>query len=123
MLLSNTDVVLFLNTNRGIGTGIALRLARDGAKVVVNYVKDKKSADAVVATIKTIAGSDAIAIQGDASLSTDVDRLFNETKKAFGRVDIVVANAGIATGNSMFTLMLLFTHFQCLLTNIMSYDK
>jgi 3-oxoacyl-[acyl-carrier protein] reductase len=91
-----------MNINRGIGASIALRLARDGAKVVVNYVKDKKSADAVVAAITT-SGGVASAIQGDASSSTDIDRLFNETKKLYGRVDIVVANAGVAGGKTLAT--------------------
>ena len=88
--------------NRGIGAGIALRLARDGAKVVVNYQKDKKAADAVVAAITSTGGS-AVAVQADASSSTDVDRLFSEAKRIYGRVDIVVANAGIFLGSPIAT--------------------
>jgi 3-oxoacyl-[acyl-carrier protein] reductase len=88
--------------NRGIGAGIALRLARDGAKVVVNYQKDKKAADAVVAAISSTGGS-AVAVQADASSSTDVDRLFSEAKRIYGRVDIVVANAGIFLGSPIAT--------------------
>lgn len=86
----------------GIGAGIALRLARDGAKVVVNYQKDKKAADAVVSAITTSGGA-AIAVQADASSSTDVDRLFAEAKRVYGRVDIVVANAGIFAGSPIAT--------------------
>jgi 3-oxoacyl-[acyl-carrier protein] reductase len=81
--------------NRGIGRGIALSLARDGAKVVVNYQKDIKAAQAVVDAINSVKTGSAVAIQGDVSLSTDVDRLFTETKRIFGRIDIVVANSGI----------------------------
>lgn len=88
--------------NSGIGSGIALRLARDGAKVIVNYQKDKKSADAVVAAITSTGGA-ATAIQADASSSTDVDRLFSEAKRIYGRVDIVVANAGIFGGSPIAT--------------------
>lgn len=95
-------VYVYLWYYSGIGAGIALRLARDGAKVVVNYQKDKKSADAVVAAI-TSSGGAAIAVQADASISADVDRLFAETKRIYGRVDIVVANAGIFGGSSIAT--------------------
>jgi 3-oxoacyl-[acyl-carrier protein] reductase len=82
--------------NRGIGRGIALSLARDGAKVVVNYQKDIKAAQAVVDAINTVKTGSAVAVQGDVSLSTDVDRLFTEAKRIYGKVDIVVANAGIS---------------------------
>jgi NAD(P)-dependent dehydrogenase (short-subunit alcohol dehydrogenase family) len=64
------------------------------AKVIINYQKDVKSAEATVAAIKSIPGGDAIAIQADVSHSTDIDRLFTETKRLYGRIDIVVANAG-----------------------------
>jgi 3-oxoacyl-[acyl-carrier protein] reductase len=93
-------VAIVTGASRGIGAGIALRLARDGAKVVVNYQKDKKSADAVVTAITTSGGA-AIAVQADAASSTDVDRLFAEAKRVYGRVDIVVANAGIFAGSSI----------------------
>jgi NAD(P)-dependent dehydrogenase (short-subunit alcohol dehydrogenase family) len=85
---------LFVILNRGIGRGIALSLARDGAKVVVNYQKDIKAAQAVVDAINSVKTGSAVAIQGDVSLSTDVDRLFTETKRIYGRIDIVVANSG-----------------------------
>jgi hypothetical protein len=83
--------------NSGIGQGIALALARDGAKIVVNYNSDAKSAAAVVDTIKALPGGAAIAVQADVTKSADVDRLFAEAKKVFGRVDIAIANSGIAT--------------------------
>jgi 3-oxoacyl-[acyl-carrier protein] reductase len=96
-------VAIVTGASRGIGAGIALRLARDGAKVVVNYQNDKKSADAVVAAIKSIPNGDATAIQGDASKSDDIDRLFSETKRIYGGVDIVVANAGVWSASPIAT--------------------
>jgi 3-oxoacyl-[acyl-carrier protein] reductase len=68
-----------------------LALARDGAKVVVNYQKDSKAAAEVVAAIKNGDG-DGMAIQADVTSSTQVDQLFADTKRHYGRIDIVVAN-------------------------------
>lgn len=96
-------VAIVTGASRGIGSGIALRLARDGAKVIVNYLKDQTSADAVVAAIKSIPSGDAIAIQADTSKSSDVDRLFAETKRLFGGVDIVIANAATFAGSTLQT--------------------
>jgi hypothetical protein len=67
--------LLLLLSNSGIGRGIALSLARDGAKVVVNYQRDAKAAEAVVAAIKTIPGGSAVAVQADVSVAADVDKL------------------------------------------------
>lgn len=89
-------VAIVTGSSRGIGAGIALRLARDGAKVVVNYLKDKAAADAVVAAIVS-AGGAASSIQGDVSSSSDVDRIFSWVAREFGRIDIVVANSGVGT--------------------------
>jgi 3-oxoacyl-[acyl-carrier protein] reductase len=83
------------NINSGIGAAIALTLARDGARVAVNYNNDKKSADAVVAAINSVHHDAAFAVHGDVSKSADVDRLFAETKTKFGGIDIVVANSGL----------------------------
>ncbi len=65
-----------------------------GAAVVVNYASSKEGADRVVAEI-TAAGGKAIAAKGDVSKPVDVKRLFEETKKAFGRLDVLVNNAGV----------------------------
>jgi NAD(P)-dependent dehydrogenase (short-subunit alcohol dehydrogenase family) len=81
-------------SSRGIGKAVAERFARDGAKVVVNYVKNKKAADAVVAGIVKARGT-AIAIKADVSKKADARRLINGAIKAFGRLDILVSNAGI----------------------------
>jgi 3-oxoacyl-[acyl-carrier protein] reductase len=80
--------------SKGIGAGIAKRLAAEGAAVVVNYASSKDGADRVVADIKAKGGK-AIAVQGDVAKAADVKKIFAETKKAFGRLDILVNNAGV----------------------------
>ncbi|HEY2459764.1 MAG TPA: SDR family oxidoreductase, partial [Candidatus Acidoferrum sp.] len=78
----------------GIGAGIAKALAAEGASVVVNYASSKEGADRVVKEI-TAAGGKAIAVQGDVSKQADITRLFAETKKAYGKLNILVNNAGV----------------------------
>jgi 3-oxoacyl-[acyl-carrier protein] reductase len=80
--------------SRGIGRAVAARLARDGFAVVVNYASSAAQAEEVVAEIKA-GGGNAIAIKADVSNPEDVARLFDETLKAFGSVDVVVNNSGI----------------------------
>src|SRR5438045_6466433 len=80
--------------SKGIGASIARHLANEGAAVVVNYASSKQDAERVVADI-TRGGGRAIAVQGNVAKQADVDRLFAETKKAFGRLDILVNNAGV----------------------------
>jgi 3-oxoacyl-[acyl-carrier protein] reductase len=87
-------VVVVTGASKGIGAAIARHLAAAGASVVVNYASDKTGADKVVAEI-TGAGGKAVAVPGDVAKRIDVDRLFVETKKAYGRLDILVNNAGI----------------------------
>lgn len=79
---------------RGLGKAIAERFASLGVNVVINYSKDKTSADAVMSNILGM-GVKAIAVQADVSKVDDIVRLFDEAKKAFAKIDIVVANAGI----------------------------
>jgi 3-oxoacyl-[acyl-carrier protein] reductase len=81
--------------SRGIGAAIARRLASDGANVAITYSKDVKSADAVVKSIEA-AGGKAIAIQADATNSDAVSKAVEITVKAFGRLDVLVNNAGTA---------------------------
>jgi len=87
-------VAVVTGASKGIGAGIAKQLAAEGASVVVNYSSSKTGADKVVSEI-TAKGGKAIAFQGDVSKKADIDRLFAETKKAFGQLDILVNNAGI----------------------------
>ena len=88
-------VALITGASRGIGRACALRLAADGASVVVNYVRDADAAAATVATI-TAAGGQAFAVQADIALIDDIRRLFQASVEHFGRLDILVANAGHA---------------------------
>lgn len=87
-------VAIVTGASKGIGASIAAYYAAEGAKVVVNYASDKQGADQIVKAI-TENGGTAIAIQGDVSKSSDIVRLFQETKNAFGVLDILVNNAGI----------------------------
>ena len=80
--------------SKGIGAGIAKHLAAEGASVVVNYASSKEGAEQVVNEIIREGGK-AIAVQGDVAKTKDVERLFAETKKAFGKLDILVNNAGV----------------------------
>jgi 3-oxoacyl-[acyl-carrier protein] reductase len=90
----NNKVALITGSARGLGKAIAERYASLGANIVINYSKDKASADEVVSNI-TAMGVKVIAIQADISKVTDLERLFAEAKTYFGKIDIVVANAGI----------------------------
>jgi 3-oxoacyl-[acyl-carrier protein] reductase len=87
-------VAVVTGASKGIGAGIAKGLAAEGASVVVNYASSKEGADSVVADIVK-AGGKAVAVQGDVSKVADVKRIFAETKKAFGRLDVLVNNAGV----------------------------
>lgn len=85
---------LVTGSSRGIGRAIAERLAADGAAVVINYTRNSKQADETVSSIRARGGK-AIAVQADVSKSDEVRRLFDQAEKAFGPLDIVVANAGV----------------------------
>jgi 3-oxoacyl-[acyl-carrier protein] reductase len=87
-------VAVVTGASKGIGAGIAKGLAAEGASVVVNYSSSKEGADKVVADIKAKGGK-AVAVQGDVAKAADVERLFAETKKTFGRLDVLVNNAGV----------------------------
>src|SRR5713226_3993059 len=87
-------VAVVTGASKGIGAGIAKSLAAEGAAVVVNYASSKEDADRVVAEI-TKQGGKAVAVQGDVSKASDVQRLFAETKRAFGKLDVLVNNAGV----------------------------
>lgn len=87
-------VAVVTGASKGIGAAIAKHLAAEGASVVVNYAASKAGADRIVAEI-TSAGGQAIAVQGDVSKKTDIVRLFAETSRAYGKIDVLVNNAGV----------------------------
>ncbi len=87
-------VAIVTGASKGIGAGVAKSFAAAGASVVVNYASSKEGADKVVKEI-TGSGGKAIAVQGDVSKIADVKRLFAETKRAYGSLDVLVNNAGI----------------------------
>ncbi len=85
-------VAIVTGASKGIGASIAKHFAAAGAKVVVNYASSKEGADRVVNEIIENGGL-AIAVQADVSKAADVSRLFDETEKAFGKLDVLVNNA------------------------------
>lgn len=87
-------VAVVTGASKGIGASIAKHLAAEGASVVVNYASSQAGAEKVVAEI-TGAGGKAVAIQADVSKQADITRLFSETTQAFGRLDVLVNNAGV----------------------------
>ena len=87
-------VAVVTGASKGIGASIAKSLAAEGASVVVNYSSSKAGADTVVEEI-TANGGKAVALQANVAQPSEIDRLFAQTKKAFGKVDILVNNAGI----------------------------
>ncbi|EPR42124.1 short-chain dehydrogenase/reductase SDR [Desulfovibrio sp. X2] len=94
MTASSRKTAIVTGSSRGIGREVALRLARDGFAVTVNYARSADEADKVVAAIEA-AGGKAVALQADVSDFAAATRLFDETEKAFGGVDVLVNNAGI----------------------------
>jgi 3-oxoacyl-[acyl-carrier protein] reductase len=90
----SSKVAIVTGASKGIGAGIARALADEGASIAVNYASSRSDADKVVSVI-TSNGGKAIAIQGDVSKASDVKNLFATAIKAFGRLDVLVNNAGI----------------------------
>jgi len=87
-------VALVTGASKGIGASIAKYLAAEGAAVVVNYASSKEGADRVVAEIVADGGR-AVAVQANVAKKVDIDRLLAETKKAYGKLDVLVNNAGV----------------------------
>src|SRR5215510_1075832 len=90
----NGKVAVVTGASKGIGAGIAKAFAAEGASIVVNYASAKRDADRLVDEISKRGGK-AVAIQGNVSKKTEVERLFAEAEKAFGKIDILVNNAGV----------------------------
>jgi 3-oxoacyl-[acyl-carrier protein] reductase len=87
-------VAVVTGASKGIGAAIAKQLAGEGAAVVVNYSSSKEAAERVVADIVRKGGK-AVAVQADVAKQTDIRRLFSAARETFGRLDVLVNNAGI----------------------------
>ena len=87
-------VAVVTGASKGIGAAIAEKLGSEGARVVVNYSRDKAGAERVARKIKE-SGGEAVAVQADVSKDADIKKLFDETGRTFGTVDILVNNAGV----------------------------
>jgi 3-oxoacyl-[acyl-carrier protein] reductase len=90
----NGKVAVVTGASKGIGAGIAKQLAVEGAAVVVNYASSKSDADKVVDEIAK-AGGKAVAVQASVAKKAEVEKLFAAAEKAFGKIDILINNAGV----------------------------
>jgi 3-oxoacyl-[acyl-carrier protein] reductase len=91
-------IVVVTGASRGIGKGIALALAQQGATIVVNYNQSAESAEAVVAEIEGL-GAKALAVQADVSTEAGANALIETATKTYGKIDVLVNNAGITRDN------------------------
>jgi acetoacetyl-CoA reductase len=94
-------VVVVTGAGRGIGHAIAEELGRGGAKLVVNYSHSRESAEELAAQLQQIGSPQAVAIQADVSDAGQAARLIEETIQQFGRIDVLVNNAGINIDRAM----------------------
>jgi acetoacetyl-CoA reductase len=94
-------VAVVTGAGRGIGSAIAEELGRGGARVVVNYARSKEPAEALVKTLMEHGSPQAVAIRADVSDATEAAKLIEETIQHFGRIDVLVNNAGINLDRTM----------------------
>src|SRR4051812_16820650 len=99
----SSSVAIVTGSSRGIGRGVAERLAAEGARVVVNG-RQQDTIEPVAQALRD-KGGQAIAVAGDVGIAADVDRLFDETLRAFGGVDTLVNNAAWASPTAHFLEM------------------
>src|SRR5512138_875535 len=99
--MAEERVAIVTGSGKGIGKGIARRLAADGITVVVNYVKDQASAQETLLQVQELAPR-SIAVQADVGTAEGAKRLIDETVKALGRIDVLVNNAGPFLVKSLF---------------------
>jgi NAD(P)-dependent dehydrogenase (short-subunit alcohol dehydrogenase family) len=93
--MNNRPVSLVTGAGRGIGRGVAIELAKLGHAVVINYAGNANAAEECLRLVRE-AGGDGITARADVSVSTDRERLVQETLNAYGRIDLLVNNAGVA---------------------------
>ena len=93
--MSERPISLVTGAGRGIGRGIAIELAKLGHAVVINYAGNASAADECLQLVRE-AGGDGLTVRADISLAEDRARLVSETLAAYGRIDLLVNNAGVA---------------------------
>ncbi len=93
-------VAIITGASQGIGSGIALKFAEEGADVVVNYYKNNEMAETVADKIRSL-GCKALTIRADVSESKDVNGMIDKALDTFGKIDILVNNAGIFIGGGI----------------------
>jgi NAD(P)-dependent dehydrogenase (short-subunit alcohol dehydrogenase family) len=93
--MSERPISLVTGAGRGIGRGIAIELAKLGHAVVINYASNASAADECLQLVRA-AGGDGITMRADVSIAEDRARLVDETRAAYGRIDLLVNNAGVA---------------------------
>jgi NAD(P)-dependent dehydrogenase (short-subunit alcohol dehydrogenase family) len=93
--MSNRHAAIVTGASRGIGRGIALALAKSGFNCVINYASNAAAAEEVKGQIESLGGK-AHLVQADVSVKADREKLVAEAVKAFGRIDLLVNNAGVA---------------------------
>jgi 3-oxoacyl-[acyl-carrier protein] reductase len=90
-----TKTALVTGASRGIGRGIAIELARAGCRIAINYAGNADAAAEALSLVRA-AGGEGFTVQGDVAVAADRERLVSETVKQFGRIDLLVNNAGVA---------------------------
>jgi 3-oxoacyl-[acyl-carrier protein] reductase len=90
----NNKVVLVTGASKGIGAAVARKLAVEGAKLIINFAGGREAAGQTVQSIR-VAGGEAIALQADVSKAAEVASLFDAAISHYGRIDVLVNNAGI----------------------------